>query len=510
MEPLKVSFDLTNIVCADEGDGSGDAEPYLWTAFFKVDGSTVSINPQTKKLEGAATVVGMPGNHGDLGPDGSDVDAGQTVPIPASVGHFATTMVPIPVKGVPSLTAPGVVGCLAVLLEEDSTPDDAVVKGHEALNEALKNAIDGALPSIDLSKGISQATIDDIAAKVQSAAESAIADNVSFWDAVWGFLSFGNNQDDLVGQARFIFRHDQLEKSLGKAPVPVSQHWDNEGSWTLNGQVAVAPVPKWHGWQGLGPAGSSGLAVSSWAPGRLDLFANGAGFLLHKAWNGQWSDWQKLQGTFKGAPAAVSWGANRIDVFVLGMDNHIGHMWWDGSKWSGWQDLGGQFASPPAVASWGPGRLDLFVRGTDNGLWHRAWNGQWTAWEKPIQGTFKDNPAAVSWGPNRIDVLVRGMDDHVGHMSWTGAGWHGWDALGGTATSAPCLASWGANRLDGFVRGTDDGLHHIRWAGSGWNQWGRLTDGVFKEAPAAVSWGPERIDVFVHGTDDQVGHLWFA
>jgi hypothetical protein len=510
MDPLRVTFDLANIECLDEGDGPGDAEPYLWTVFFKVDGSTASINPQTKKLEGASTVVSMPGDHGDLGDAGAEVDAGETVPIPSAVGHFATTLTPIPVKGFPSLAAPGVVGCLAVLLEEDSTPDDAIVQGHQALNQALKQAIDSSLPSINLAQGISQTTLDGIADQVSSAAESAVADHVSFWDGVWGFLSFGNNQDDLIGQARFIFSQNQLEKSLGKSPIPLSQHWDNEGSWTLNGQVSVAPVPKWHAWQGLGPAGSSGLGVSSWAEGRLDLFANGDGSLLHKAWDGHWSDWQTIQGDFKGAPTAVSWGPNRIDVFVLGTDDHVGHMWWDGAKWNGWQDLGGPFASAPAVASWAAGRLDLFIRGNDSGLWHRAWNGQWTAWEKPIQGVFKDDPTAVSWGPNRIDVLVRGVDDHVGHMSWTGSNWHGWDALGGTVTSAPTIASWAPNRLDAFVRGSDTGLHHIRWAGSSWNTWEKLTDGVFKLAPVAVSWGPERIDVFVHGTDDQVGHLWFG
>ena len=39
---------------------------------------------------------------------------------------------------------------------------------------------------------------------------------------------------------------------------------------------------------------------------------------------------------FKGAPAAVSWGPDRIDAFVRGVDDHLGHLWWNGSEWKGW------------------------------------------------------------------------------------------------------------------------------------------------------------------------------
>jgi hypothetical protein len=100
------------------------------------------------------------------------------------------------------------------------------------------------------------------------------------------------------------------------------------------------------------------------------------------------------------------------------MDNHLGHMWWNGS-WGGWQDLGGTLTSAPAVASWGPNRLDVFVRGQDDGLWHKSWNGtKWSDWDQPITGKFQGAPAAVSWGPDRIDVFVRGMDNHVGHAWW--------------------------------------------------------------------------------------------
>ena len=38
---LDVSLVLDHIQCIDEGDGPGLAEPYLWTLFFKIDGTSV-------------------------------------------------------------------------------------------------------------------------------------------------------------------------------------------------------------------------------------------------------------------------------------------------------------------------------------------------------------------------------------------------------------------------------------------------------------------------------------
>ena len=137
MNDLKVDLKLDRIHCYDEGDGPGDAEPYLWTVFWKVDGDTVVVNtdgPAPPFVQGFPTVVGTPGNHGNLGT--SDVDEGDDVSIPAIIGEYHTTMKPIP------LTTPfgsvtdvgGMLGCVVVLMEEDFTSDDAIQRGHEALD----------------------------------------------------------------------------------------------------------------------------------------------------------------------------------------------------------------------------------------------------------------------------------------------------------------------------------------------------------------------------------------
>jgi hypothetical protein len=143
MQPTPVRIKLDTIHCTDSGE-IGSAEPYLWTAFFKIDGDTVTVD-NTLTLQGTATVVGTPGNHGDLGPGG--VNDGDTITIPPALGEFSTTLTPIPV---PSLgtSVSGVLGCVAILLEQDDTPGEAVAKGHDELNSALRSALDGLIPTL--------------------------------------------------------------------------------------------------------------------------------------------------------------------------------------------------------------------------------------------------------------------------------------------------------------------------------------------------------------------------
>jgi len=65
-----------------------------------------------------------PGNHGNLG--AHDVDPGDDVPIPPALGEFSTVLTPMPVDGMPDKNVSGVIGCIAILLEEDETPAHAV------------------------------------------------------------------------------------------------------------------------------------------------------------------------------------------------------------------------------------------------------------------------------------------------------------------------------------------------------------------------------------------------
>ena len=241
MTDLNIEFKLDNIRCRDEGDGWGNAEPYLWTVFFKVDGDTLVVNsdgPAAPFLQGAPTVVGTPGNHGNLGT--TDVDEGDTVAVPAIIGEYRTILKPIP------LTTPilgieevgGMIGCIAVLMEEDNTSASAIARGHEALDRSVRDRLAEVLGTLSISKA--EPTDEDVAAlsdKIGDAVKSAISDGVSVLD--W-LVAFGN-MDDQIGSTVFRFSHSQLEQAAG-ASIPFSRRWENEGDWELFGHIKATPI----------------------------------------------------------------------------------------------------------------------------------------------------------------------------------------------------------------------------------------------------------------------------
>src|SRR5262249_18397626 len=155
-----------------------------------------------------ATVVGTPGNHGDL-PD--DVDTGETVSIPRSLGSFSTTLRPIPTP-LPGVTAGGVIGCIVALMEEDSTPDADIANGHKALNHELQTQLDALIPTLG-TQSPSEQDVENIQQAIQTAVEDAVAEGVTFWDVVGGL--FGGLMDDQIGTARFIHSYDDLKGHAG-------------------------------------------------------------------------------------------------------------------------------------------------------------------------------------------------------------------------------------------------------------------------------------------------------
>jgi len=232
---LGVSLKLNSIICRDEGDGAGNAEPYLWTVFFKIDGVTVSLT-ESLMLSGNGTIYTTPGSHGNL--DDNSVDAGDTVAIPSDIGEWVTTLVPIPVPdSLSSLTEPlgGIIGVVCILMEEDNVSDDGAEAGHRALNNAVQNAINQIISSRSLSnQDVSEEDLEDFEDDIESAVSRAIRNQQNVFENIWS----GLNKDDTIGTRVFFFEHDTLEEANS---IDFNQRWRNEGDWEITGTITASP-----------------------------------------------------------------------------------------------------------------------------------------------------------------------------------------------------------------------------------------------------------------------------
>ena len=133
-----VRASLERIRCIDEADGQGKAEPYLWTIYIKIGGDEIRKRADDPlRLEGTLHYQFGQGSHGNLGRD--SFDAGDEHDIPANVGLFGSRIRPIDLDIFgQNFQVPGVVGIIAILMEEDNVSDDGAEAGHQAMNNLVE------------------------------------------------------------------------------------------------------------------------------------------------------------------------------------------------------------------------------------------------------------------------------------------------------------------------------------------------------------------------------------
>ena len=147
---LQTRISLDSIRCHNEGDGVGSAEPYLWTVFFKIDGDSTSVGDDYH-LYGECQVFATVGDHGNLGVH--DVDAGDEVLVPPTIGELRTTLRPIPLSPLlrerhPGADPGGALGVVFVLMEENLVSDHGARAGYAALCDFVKRKIDEIIPTL--------------------------------------------------------------------------------------------------------------------------------------------------------------------------------------------------------------------------------------------------------------------------------------------------------------------------------------------------------------------------
>ncbi|MGO4189022.1 hypothetical protein [Pseudarthrobacter sp. TAF60_1] len=239
---LNLETVLQNVHCHDEGDGWGNAEPYIWTVFFKVDGDNFAVEAGPG-LIGSPTIVSSNGSHGNLG--NTDVDAGDDVPVPDAVGLWSTKLKPIPVNdaGLRALLGaddlPAITGVVVSLMEEDGWPDSLANTGYSAFVDAVQLAVVKVAASFQhaLAAPTPQEIKDQIEVVKSSAATSvkaAVKNAMSGWQLIW-YGTFGNN-DDGIGTEAFTTTTDEL---VATPAIAINRRWSGDesgdGDWEISG-----------------------------------------------------------------------------------------------------------------------------------------------------------------------------------------------------------------------------------------------------------------------------------
>ncbi len=246
-DTLNVDVSLDTLHCYDEGDGWGNAEPYLWTCFFKIDGDDFAVETGSG-LIGSPTIVSSNGAHGNLGD--TDVDAGDDVTIPEAIGLWQTKLKPIPVND-PTVKAilgadnlPGFIGVVIVAMEQDGWPDNLAEAAYSAFVDAVRLGVVKVAASFQKATAKPtqeqiQAAIDGVKAAASDAVRGAVLNAMSGWQILW-YGTFGDN-DDTIGSVSFVTDSDTLEK----AAMDLTKRWSGDdsgdGDWEIRGRMIGVP-----------------------------------------------------------------------------------------------------------------------------------------------------------------------------------------------------------------------------------------------------------------------------
>ena len=245
---LDVSVTLSEIHCRDEADSAGNAEPYLWTIFFKIDGETIRQSADLTHLEGDAVFHFGPGSHENLHTHA--VDAGDNVKIPPAIGEWNTTLFPITLKkrDGTKVTFPGMVGVATVLMEEDNVTDSGAEIGHQVLNSYVQTQINEFVHSLNLAflasaehpaEALNQ-LIEELKKRIKKESRDAVRNAISDAQGVLANLWSRLDSDDKIGAE--VFNYNERDIVDGRYSIPISARWKNEGDWSIYGTI-TSPNP---------------------------------------------------------------------------------------------------------------------------------------------------------------------------------------------------------------------------------------------------------------------------
>jgi hypothetical protein len=214
-----------SLQCTRESDGTGHSEPYIWPVLLWVDDNTLATPSLVGVIApaiGNARVVIK-----------SDMRAGQTADIPASVGELR-------LRVEDGLTLRRLIFVVA-LWEDDETPEAAMRAGFLAFSSELRAALADklfALFAADQAGDGEQknAIIAGIKSRVRDRVQSAIENALTGWQKVRVFLGT-LDLDDFIDSAFGDFAEHPVP-----APIALSFTDGPSDLYSIRGNLQILPV----------------------------------------------------------------------------------------------------------------------------------------------------------------------------------------------------------------------------------------------------------------------------
>ncbi|MEM9984488.1 MAG: hypothetical protein AAF804_05270 [Bacteroidota bacterium] len=216
--------------------------PYLWTVFFRIDSQGVTLSPQFE-LTGQAHFHFTPQSQGNLQTE--SIQEIGSIPIPASLGLWRTELKPIEVPFF-SYQMPGILGVIAVLMQENNVSPIGAEAGHQALNEYVRDAVNAAITNFsvkaidveNIKPSIKQyfaRQVDRLADNIESEVKKAVVSAQSWTQNLWSLI----DQDELIGYQVW----DIMDNEIPPEGLELTHHWDHAelGAWILSGQIKRLP-----------------------------------------------------------------------------------------------------------------------------------------------------------------------------------------------------------------------------------------------------------------------------
>lgn len=217
---LIINVNLHTLHCITPTDPSGEDEPYLWTFFIRADGTTIRQSTITPgRFSANVQVASGPGRPGNLLVDG--VESGANIRIPAAVGAHTSELRPIVLRFSRGgsdfrFFLPGVLFVVAVLIDEEGVPRDAMEGAHADVRLLIEQRLDDFFNGLDLQPLFDRAFDDNQpnVAAIFAAALSSIGQTL----ATRLNLFIGNQNQGLIKEA--------IDAAIQSATISVMSSWN--------------------------------------------------------------------------------------------------------------------------------------------------------------------------------------------------------------------------------------------------------------------------------------------